>query len=208
MRDAVGRGVDIAARHPEGRVADEKGREENHEVFQLETDGRADQSNGTAEKEDRNRRGDERGRDEGKDGIDAGAHVALQEPPQRDVATVEGGQHAGAKEDAVGAEDPRVLAGFFEEQTHDRVMAVDVSAQTGVQILRGTGAQRPEREEAVKQEQEEKLHRPEDVSRGDGDAFAVHLNGALPLLQVKPRSEQESDEDRHHVAPVVEIAGR
>ena len=54
LRDAVGRGVDIAARHPESRVADKKGREENHEVFQLEADGRADKSNDTAEEEDRN----------------------------------------------------------------------------------------------------------------------------------------------------------
>ena len=101
-----------------------------------------------------------------------------------------------------------MFTGFLEEQTHDRIVAVDVTAQAGVQILRGAGAQRPEGEEAVEQEQEEKLHRPEDVSRGDGDPLAVHLDGALPLLQVEPRPEQESDEDGYHVAPVVEIARR
>ena len=208
LRDAVGRRVDIAPGDSQGRIADEKRGIKNHEVFQLEPDRRPDQRDGSAENEDRNRGGDERRGNEREDGVHAGAHIALQEPAQRDVAAVEGGQHAGAEEHAVSAENPRMLRRLLEKEAHHGVVSVNMPAESGMQVFSGSRAERPQGEESVEEEQQKELERADDVSRGHGNALAVHLDGTLPLLQVKPRAKQETDDDRNDVSPVVPIVGR
>ena len=55
------------------------------------------------------------------------------------------------------------------------------------------------------EDEAEKEERTDDISGGDGDAFAVHLDRPLPLLEVKPRADEEADDDRHGVAPIVPV---
>jgi hypothetical protein len=94
------------------------------------------------------------------------------------------------------------------EQAHHRVVSVDVPAQSGAEKLGATDAQSPEREHAVENEQQEKLQRPDEIRGSHRNAFTVHLDGALPLLQVKPRAEQEADNDRHGKTPEIPIVRR
>ena len=65
--------------------------------------------------------------------------------------------------------------------------------------------ERPERCDAVPEDEAEKEERADDISGGNGDALAVHLNSPLPLLEVKPRADKKTDDDRHGVAPVVPV---
>ena len=36
----------------------------------------------------------------------------------------------------------------------------------------------------------------------------MHLNRPLPLLEVKPRADEKTDDDRHSVAPVIPVVRR
>ena len=68
-------------------------------------------------------------------------------------------------------------------------MPVNVSSQTRVQVLVGPHPQSPQGEQTMKNQKQEKLRSAEQVGGRDGNAFAVHLDRALPLLQVEPRPE-------------------
>ena len=208
LRNAVGRRVHVTAGHGQRGIADEERGEENHEIFQLQPERCSGQRDHAAEQEQRDGRGDERGRNEREDGIDAGPHVRLQEPAQGDVSAIQRGQHASAEKNAIGAEDPRMLRRVGMEQAHHRVVSVNMPTQSGAEKLGATDAQRPEREHAVENEQQEKLQRPDEIRGSHRNAFTVHLDGALPLLQIKPRAEQEADNDRHGETPEIPIVGR
>jgi hypothetical protein len=47
----------------------------------------------------------------------------------------------------------------------------------------------------------------ESVGEGDGGVFTADLDGALPLLKVKPRAGEKSDADRNNIPPKVEVMG-
>ena len=87
-------------------------------------------------------------------------------------------------------------------------MPVDVTAQPCVEEFAGPRTERPQGKKPVEEQHKEKLEGPDDIGRRDGNALAMHLDGPLPLLQVKPGPEEEADDDRNGVSPVVPIVGR
>ena len=97
---------------------------------------------------------------------------------------------------------------MFVEEPQDDLVPVLVAPQPGAQPFARALIESPQRQRAVEKQQAEKLERPDPIRRRDGDPFAVHLNGALPLLEIEPRANQEPDDDRHHVAPILPVIRR
>ena len=101
-----------------------------------------------------------------------------------------------------------MLGRLLEKQAHDRIVTVNMPAQAPVEEASRPGPQSPEGQQAVEKKKEKKLQRAGDIGRGHRNALAVHLDGALPLLQVEPRAEEEPDENRDHVTPEIPVVGR
>ena len=205
LGDLVDRPVHECAPYRQHRVPDKERREENHEILELDADRRTRYGDDTAKQEGRNGGDDESLRDKGEDRILALGGIALEEPAQCDVAAVECGQDAGPEEDQIGSEEPRVPGAG--EDASEKGFGVGITGQPSVDHRDEAPFHGPESQHAVEKQDGAEKKSPDSVGECDGCIFPTHLDGPLPLLEVEPRPDQETDADRHHVAPEAHVMG-
>lgn len=206
MGDAAGGWRDEAAGDTECGVTDEERGIEDHEVFDFAVECCGSKRDNASKQEGREGGFDDPAGEESNDGASACSGTFLEEPTECDVATIEGSKQASTNEETVSAEGPWEVSGLRKEDAQDVVVAEEPGCESFAEEGVTTGGEGPESECSVEEKEEEKLERTDGVSGSDGAAFAVHLDSALPLLEVEPGAEEETYEDGDEVTPKGQLA--